>query len=73
MTEKEICKICDNYGVDTKCDFKDKCKLIAFVRENKSLKAEIKAIKKELATVKKEFAELKSIRSWELCPDRMGK
>jgi hypothetical protein len=66
MTEKEICKICDNYDVDTKCDFKDKCKLIALVRENRKLKTELKAVKKELT-------ELKSIRSWELYPDRMGK
>lgn len=66
MKEKEICKLCDNYDVDTKCDFKDKCNLIALVRENKNLKAELK-------TVKKELAELKTIRSWELSPDRMGK
>ena len=66
MTEKEICKICDNYSVDIKCDFKNKCKLITLVRENRQLRAELKAVKKELA-------ELKSIRSWELCPDRMGK
>ena len=66
MTEKEICQMCAEYSIDIKCDFKDKCKLIALVKENKSLKAELKAVKKELA-------ELKSIRSWELCPDRMGK
>lgn len=66
MTEKEICKLCDNYAVDIKCDFKDKCNLIALVRENNILKAELIAVKKELA-------ELKSIRSWELSPDRMGK
>ena len=66
MTEKEICKLCDNYDVDIKCDLKDSCKLISLVRENKNLK-------EELRTVKRELADLKSIRSWELSPDRMGK
>jgi hypothetical protein len=66
MTEKEICQMCTEYSIDTKCDFKDKCKLIALVRENRKLKTELKAVKKELT-------ELKSIRSWELYPDRMGK
>ena len=66
MIEKEICKLCDNYAVDIKCDFKDKCKLIALVRENENLKSELRAVKKELA-------ELKMIRSWELSPERMGR
>lgn len=66
MTEKEICKLCNNYAVDIKCDFKDKCKLIALVKENKNLKL-------ELRTVKKDLAELKTIRSWELSPERMGR
>ena len=66
MTEKEICKLCDNYDVDIKCDFKDSCKLMSLVRENKNLKAELRVVKRELT-------ELKSKRSWELSPDRMGK
>lgn len=38
MKKTDICRICDNYDTDRKCDYEDNCILMAMQRENVELK-----------------------------------
>lgn len=66
MTRKELCEMCTEYSVDTKCENKDSCKLQAILTENAMLKAENKRLKEE-------NREMRIRESWEKFPDMMGK
>lgn len=66
VSKKAICKMCDNYATDHKCEIKDTCKLMALIDENNRLKEENKRLKEE-----NEQARIR--RNWELFPDTMGK
>ena len=46
MTRTNLCEMCTEYSIDTKCENKDTCKLQAILTENARLKAEIKELKK---------------------------
>ena len=66
MTKKELCEMCTEYSVDSKCENKDTCKLQAILEENKRLKQENRRLKKE-------NDEHSARESWEKFPDMMGK
>ena len=66
MTRKELCQMCTEYSVDTKCENKDTCKLQAILTENAQLKAENKLLKKE-------NDERRIRENWDRFPDMMGK
>ena len=66
MTQKELCEMCTEYSVDTKCDNKDTCKLQSILTENARLKAEIKELKRK-------NTDLESEKIWKMFPDMMGK
>ena len=66
MTRKELCEMCTEYSTDTKCDYKETCKLQAILTENAQLKEESKRLRKE-------NQEMKIRESWEKFPDMMGK
>lgn len=52
MRKKEICQMCDNYSVRTRCDNRKDCKIMKIVDENATLKKQVEELKKELAEVK---------------------
>ena len=65
MTRKELCEMCTEYSVDTKCENKDTCKLQTILAENARLKAEIKEYR-----IKNN--DLEARRRWDMLPDTMG-
>ena len=66
MTRKELCEMCTEYSVDTKCENKETCKLQGILTENAQLKAENRKLKKD-------NTEMSIRESWEKFPDMMGK
>lgn len=66
MTQKEICRMCDNYSTADKCEVRDTCKLMALFDENERLKKENKSLRAELEAERVR-------RRWEQFPDCMGK
>lgn len=66
MTRKELCEMCTEYSVDTKCENKEMCKLQAILTENAQLK-------KENRELRQENKERRIMESWEKFPDMMGK
>lgn len=66
MTGKELCEMCTEYSVDSKCENKETCKLQVILTENARLKAENKKLKKE-------NDEMRIRESWRKFPDMMGK
>lgn len=66
MTQKELCSLCTEYSIDTKCENKNSCKILAILKENKQLK-------EENTRLKKENKEMRIKESWEKFPDAMGK
>ena len=65
MTRKELCEMCTEYSVDTKCENKDTCKLQTILTENARLKAEIKEYRRK-------NNDLEARRRWNMFPDMMG-
>lgn len=49
MKKKDICMLCEEYSAENKCDYEDKCSLIAMWKENQKLKDEVSKLKKELS------------------------
>ncbi len=66
MTNNELCSMCTEYSIETKCDHKDDCKLLGILRENRQLKEELRETKKELS-------DLQIRKSWEDYPEMMGR
>lgn len=52
MNRTEICLMCNNYSVDTKCDHSKDCKIMNVMIENATLKKQVKELKKELENLK---------------------
>lgn len=66
ITHKELCEMCAEYSVNTKCENKSTCRLQAILTENARLKEENKKLRRE--------NEDRRIReSWDKFPDMMGK
>lgn len=66
MRRKELCEMCTEYSVDTKCENKKTCKLQAILTENATLRCENRELKRKLK-------DSESARRWEMFPDMMGK
>ena len=66
MTRTELCEMCTEYSIDTKCENKESCKLQAILTENEQLK-------EENTRLRKENEERRIRESWEKFPDMMGK
>ena len=62
MTKNDICRMCSEYSVDTVCEHKKDCELLKLIDENEELKAMVKKLEHEAF-----------LRSWDDCPDRMGR
>lgn len=52
MSKTEICQMCDNYSVRTRCDNRKDCKIMKMIDENVALKKQVRELKKELADAK---------------------
>lgn len=65
MNKIDICKMCQEYDVEHKCEIEKDCKLISVLEENKKLKKDINSLKKELSD-----AELKM--SYMINPNAIG-
>lgn len=48
MTEKELCLMCESYSEDTKCEQRNNCKLMAVLKENRTLKKKVSRLKHQL-------------------------
>lgn len=48
VTSAELCKMCTEYSIHSKCEYKKSCKLQKILTENKDLKAKIKNLKRKL-------------------------
>ena len=59
MTSAELCKMCTEYSIHSKCEYRKSCKLQKILTENKDLKAKVE--------------ELEVEKSWHDFPDMMGK
>lgn len=52
MTEKELCKMCNDYSDDCECENKESCKLLSIVIDNKMLSKENRELKKQIQDLK---------------------
>lgn len=66
MRAIDLCRMCNEYSIYSKCEHREDCKLLGILKENETLKRKLKETKKKLD-------ELESEVSWEKYPDRMGK
>lgn len=66
MTSTELCKMCTEYSIRSKCGYRKTCKLQKILSENKDLKAKNKELKAKVE-------ELEADKSWRDYPDMMGK
>lgn len=56
MTKTEICKMCEEYSSDTKCEYEESCKIIAVLKENKSLKKENRELKSKISELENKMS-----------------
>lgn len=66
MTSTELCKMCTEYSIHSKCEYRKSCKLQEILEKNKKLRAENKELREK---VKK----LETDKQWTDFPDMMGK
>ena len=66
MTRKELCEMCTEYSIYSKCEYRKTCKLQKILSKNKDLKAKNKELKAKVE-------ELEIERSWRNSPEMMGK
>ena len=66
VTSTDLCKMCTEYSIYSKCEYRKTCKLQKILTENKGLKAENKELKAKVE-------ELEDEKSWRDYPDMMGK
>lgn len=66
MTSAELCKMCTEYSINSKCEYRKTCKLQKILKENKDLKTKNKELKAKVE-------ELEIERSWRNSPEMMGK
>ena len=45
VTSTDLCKMCTEYSIRSKCEYRKKCKLQKILKENKDLKAKNKELK----------------------------
>lgn len=56
MKKIEICKMCEEYSSDTKCEHENGCKIIAVLEENKKLRKENRELKSKVSELKNEMS-----------------
>lgn len=66
MTSTELCKMCTEYSIHSKCEYRKSCKVQEILEKNKKLRAENKELREK---VKK----LETDKQWTDFPDMMGK
>ena len=66
MTSTDLCKMCTEYSIHSRCEYRKTCKLQKILAENKDLKAENKELRAKVE-------ELEDEKSWRDYPDIMGK
>ena len=66
MTSTDLCKMCTEYSIHSKCEYRKTCELQKILKENKDLKAKNKELKAKVE-------ELEVEKSWRDNPDMMGK
>ena len=66
VTSTELCKMCTEYSIHSKCVYRKTCKLQKILKENKDLKAKNRELKAKVE-------ELEVEKSWRDFPDMMGK
>ena len=66
VTSTELCKMCTEYSIHSKCEYRKSCKLQEILEKNKKLRAENKELREK---VKK----LETDKQWTDFPDMMGK
>lgn len=66
MTSTELCKMCTEYSICSKCEYRKSCKLQKILKGNKDLKVKNKELKAKVE-------ELEVEKSWRDSPDMMGK
>lgn len=66
MTSVELCKMCTEYSIRSRCEYRKTCKLQKILKENKDLKAKNKQLKAKVE-------ELEIEKSWWNSPDMMGR
>lgn len=49
MKQIELCEMCTEYSKESKCEIRNRCKLLNILRENEKLKEENRKLKKENA------------------------
>ena len=57
MTSTDLCKMCTEYSIHSKCEYRKTCKLQKILTENKDLKAKNKELKAKVE-------ELEVEKSW---------
>lgn len=62
MTKNDMCMMCSEYSVDNVCEHKNDCEMLKLLDENEKLKARVQKLEHEAF-----------LRSWDDCPDRMGR
>ena len=66
MTSTDLCKMCTEYSIHSKCEYRNTCELQKILTENKDLKAKNKELRAKVE-------ELEDEKSWRDFPDMMGK
>lgn len=66
MISIELCRMCNEYSIHSRCEYRKTCKLQKVLEDNAKLRAENKELK---AKVRK----LESDASWDKFPDMMGR
>lgn len=66
MKSTDVCKMCTEYSIHSRCEYRKTCKLRKILKENKDLKAKNKELKAKVE-------ELEANKKWLDLPDEMGK
>lgn len=62
MTRIELCRMCNEYSIHSRCEYRKTCKLQKVLTDNAKLRAENKELKDKVVSYK-----------WKEFPDMMGK
>ena len=65
MKNTDICRMCDNYATDAKCEIQADCAIMAVLRENADLK-------KQVANLQKELTDARIKMSYMINPNAIG-
>lgn len=66
MTSAELCKMCTEYSIHSKCEYRKSCKLQKILKENTKLRADNKELREKVE-------KLETDKQWLDFPDMMGK